>query len=239
MDTGPGSVARQQDRVFAEHWGLRPIGSQIDDSRIARGGCFLPEPQQAQRSWRSTRRGAGGVQRAGRHGPLACRGAPAGRSRRGSEVSDERVERMDGPEQCASGSKPVRPTGGLFAVPGERLDAAIRRTGTAHEADQAPALGLLPPGERRRAPGRRRTCTLARRSAAGPGRSGARRPRRPGESSVMAQSVPASSVPDSQYVRRILRHSQSSLVGLIASTSAQLPYPRDLGEHEGFGVYGP
>ncbi|GAA0694969.1 hypothetical protein GCM10010193_57090 [Kitasatospora atroaurantiaca] len=55
----------------------------------------------------------------------------------------------------------------------------------------------------------------------------------------MPQSVPASGVPDSQYIRRIQRHSQSSLVELIASTSTRLPHPRDLREYEGLGVYGP
>ncbi|MER8036604.1 hypothetical protein [Streptomyces hydrogenans] len=55
----------------------------------------------------------------------------------------------------------------------------------------------------------------------------------------MPQSVPASGVPDSQYIRRIQRHSQSSLVELISSTSAQLPSPRDLRTTEGLGVYGP
>ncbi|GLF98245.1 hypothetical protein [Streptomyces yaizuensis] len=55
----------------------------------------------------------------------------------------------------------------------------------------------------------------------------------------MPQSVPAAAVPDKQYVRRILRHSQSSLVELIAATGARLPHPRDLRGHEGLGVYGP
>ncbi|MCW8103023.1 hypothetical protein [Streptomyces tauricus] len=55
----------------------------------------------------------------------------------------------------------------------------------------------------------------------------------------MSQSVPAVAVPDSQYVRRILRHSQSSLMQLIASMSAQRPYPRGLRGQEGLGIHGP
>lgn len=55
----------------------------------------------------------------------------------------------------------------------------------------------------------------------------------------MRFTVPPYPVSDDRYIKRILRHSPSSLVELIAFTGAQLPLPRDPGRQEGLGVYGP